>query len=177
MKDAANIFLIGPMGAGKSTLGRLLAHELDWPFYDTDKVIEQRTGTTIPIIFELEGEPGFRRREADMIAELSQIQPCVLATGGGAVLLAENRRLLQERGQVVYLHAPLRILVERTARDRNRPLIQTADPLARLKQILAEREPLYRETAHLIIETGHGSVHASARHILRSLGLKPPSSL
>ncbi len=176
-KSTPNIILIGPMGAGKSTLGRLLAHELNWPFYDSDKVIEQRTGTTIPIIFELEGEAGFRRRESEVIADLAAKRPMVLATGGGAVLAADNRRLLKESGYIVYLYAPLRILLDRTVRDRNRPLMQTADPAARLKQILTEREPLYREIADLTLETDHGSAHASARQVLRLLGLKSRSPL
>mgnify|MGYP001172517817 CR=1 FL=1 len=175
LKLAGNIVLIGPMGAGKSTLGRLLAHELGWPFHDSDKVIEQRTGTTIPIIFELEGEAGFRRRESEVIAELTQQHATILATGGGAVLAAENRRLLKASGYVVYLHAPLKILLDRTLRDRNRPLMQTADPAARMKQILMEREPLYREIADLTLETDHGSAHASVRHVLRNIGLKSRS--
>ncbi len=150
------IFLIGPMGAGKTTLGQQLARALKLRFLDSDRVIEERTGADIPLIFELEGEEGFRRREAKIIDELTQQDGLVLATGGGAVLREENRRHLRQRGLVIYLHAPLAQLLERTRRDRNRPLLQTENPEARLRQLLEERTPLYRDTAHLTIETqGH----------------------
>ncbi len=162
------IFLIGPMGAGKTTLGQQLARALKLPFLDSDRVIEERTGADIPLIFELEGEEGFRRREAKIIDELTQRDELVLATGGGAVLREENRRRLRERGLVIYLHAPLEQLLERTRRDRNRPLLQTEDPEARLRQLLEERGPLYRETAHLIAET-HGHPRQTVHRILQRL--------
>ncbi len=123
MKTANNIFLIGPMGAGKTTLGRALAKRLGLPFRDSDHEIEQRTGAAIPLIFELEGEAGFRARESAMLAELVQLDPLVLATGGGAVLAPANRALLAQHGRVIYLHAPLEQLLKRTANSRRYSLI------------------------------------------------------
>jgi len=146
------------MGAGKSTVGRHLARSLEKTFLDSDKVIEERTGASISLIFEIEGEAGFRQREALVIDELTQRQNIILATGGGAVLSEENRRFLKERGHVVYLRAPLDLLVARTTRDRHRPLLANADPRQRLQSLLQEREPLYREAADLIIDTGHRTV-------------------
>lgn len=142
------------MGAGKTTIGRQLAKQLKLTFLDSDHEIEDRTGARIPLIFEIEGEEGFRKREAAMIDELTQRENIVLATGGGAVLREENRRHLRERGTVVYLHAELDDLLERTRKDRNRPLLQTADPRARLAALIGERDRLYREVAHLVIDTG-----------------------
>lgn len=160
MKDvgSGNIVLIGPMGAGKSTVGRNLARALQKTFVDSDKVIEERTGASISLIFEIEGESGFRDREAQVLSELVKQQNLVLATGGGAVLRPENRQRLREGGYVVYLRAPLDLLVERTARDQNRPLLVNTDPRQRLAALMQEREPLYRETADLIIDTGHRTV-------------------
>jgi len=148
-----NVFLIGPMGVGKTTVGRALARALGRPFHDSDKEIEAQTGVDIPTIFEFEGEAGFRDREATMIERLSARHDIVLATGGGAVLRAENRRHLAARGMVVFLNASLNELLRRTRRDRNRPLLQTADPRARLEQILRERTPIYRELADLELTT------------------------
>ncbi|MFK7159498.1 shikimate kinase AroK [Marinospirillum sp. MEB164] len=148
-----SIFLIGPMGAGKSTLGRLLAADLKRPFYDSDLVIEERCGASIPWIFDLEGEAGFREREAQMIDELTQQEGIVLATGGGAILRPENRQHLRERGVVIFLRTTLTQQLARTRKDRHRPLLQTADPKAKLAQLREEREPLYQATAHLIIDT------------------------
>lgn len=153
-----NLFLVGPMGAGKSTVGRHLARGLRKTFVDSDKVIEERTGASISLIFEIEGEAGFRQREAAVIDELTRRQEVVLATGGGAIMREDNRRCLADRGYVIYLRAPLELLVERTTRDRNRPLLANADPRRRLMDLMAEREPLYREVAHLIIDTGHRTV-------------------
>jgi len=146
------------MGAGKSTVGRHLARGLHKTFVDGDKVIEERTGASISLIFEIEGESGFRQREAAVIDELTRRQEVVLATGGGAILREDNRRCLADRGYVIYLRAPLELLVERTTRDRKRPLLANSDPRRRLMDLMAEREPLYREVAHLIIDTGHRTV-------------------
>lgn len=155
-----NIFLVGMMGAGKTSVGRVLAKRLGKTFYDSDHVIEERTGVRIPVIFDIEGEEGFRAREQAVIRELTELQDVVLATGGGAVLNAENRRLLRERGTVIYLRAAVRELINRTRHDKNRPLLQTGDPQARLATIFEQRDPLYREVAHLVIETGTPSLHS-----------------
>jgi shikimate kinase len=148
-----NVFLIGPMGAGKSTLGRLLASALKRPFYDSDKVIEDRCGASIPWIFDLEGEEGFRQREIQVIDELTQEQGIVLATGGGAVLKAENRNALHQRGFVIFLRTTVNQQLARTGKDRNRPLLQTENPRQRLEQMCKIRDPLYLETAHLVVDT------------------------
>lgn len=153
-----NIFLIGLMGAGKTTVGRALARERGLAFVDSDHEIVARCGVSIPTIFEIEGEAGFRRREAAMIDELTQRLGIVLATGGGAVLDPHNRECLQTRGTVVYLHAKPHELWLRTRHDRNRPLLQTADPLKKLQELYATRHPLYLETAHIVLDTGRQSV-------------------
>jgi shikimate kinase len=153
-----NIFLVGMMGAGKTSVGKLLARNLGKTFYDSDQVIEGRTGVKIPVIFELEGETGFRAREAGVIEELTALKEVVLATGGGAVLDEKNRQLLHARGTVVYLRATVNDLWNRTRHDRNRPLLQTADPLGRLRDLYAQRDPLYREIAHVVVETGSQSL-------------------
>lgn len=160
MKNIANIFLVGLMGAGKTTAGRILARRLGKPFQDTDHEIEQRTGVKIPVIFDIEGEAGFRAREAQVLAELVAQEGVVLATGGGVVLKPENRALLMERGLVVYLHANPRDLWQRTHHDKNRPLLQTADPLTTLQELYEQRDPLYREVADVVMETGRPSVGA-----------------
>lgn len=160
-----NIFLVGLMGAGKTSVGRALAKRLRKHFYDTDHEIEHMTGVKIPLIFEIEGEDGFRAREARTLAELVRRPDTVLATGGGAVLLQQNRRLLAEHGTVVYLRASPRDLWFRTRHDKNRPLLQTANPLAKLQQLYEERDPLYREVAHLIMDTGNQSVAALAHRL------------
>jgi shikimate kinase len=167
-----NIFLVGPMGVGKTTVGRYLARILGKKFYDSDREIEYRTGVSIPIIFEIEGEAGFRQREYKIIAELTQLNNIILATGGGAVLAAGNRRELALRGTVVYLYAPPEQLYRRTARDSNRPLLQTENPLERLERLkclLEERDPLYREVADITIKTGERPVKAVAHEVLRQL--------
>ncbi len=169
MTIASNVFLVGPMGAGKSTIGRQLAALLKKDFLDVDHEIERRTGAAIPLIFEIEGEPGFRRREALIIDELTRTTNVVLATGGGAVLDADNRKALRERGSVVYLRAEIDILVERTRRDRNRPLLQTPDPRAKLEEIMRVREPLYLATAHVIIETDRRNPQMVARDVADNL--------
>lgn len=142
------------MGAGKTTIGRQLARRYDKRFVDSDHEIVARTGVSIPVIFDIEGEEGFRRREAAIIEELTRESQIVLATGGGAVLDPETRRHLRSRGTVVYLRVPPLVLFERTCHDKNRPLLQVADPLARLDRMYAERDPLYREVADIIVEGG-----------------------
>lgn len=153
-----NIFLVGLMGAGKTSVGRLLAKRLGHRFIDSDHEIEARTGVKIPVIFEIEGEAGFRARESAMIEELTRQDEIVLATGGGAILDPANRAALHSRGTVVYLRASVEDLWNRTRHDRNRPLLQTADPRGRLEQLLVQRDPLYVETAHVIVDTGSQSL-------------------
>ncbi len=166
-----NLTLVGPMGAGKSTIGRLLARELGLAFKDSDRVIEERTGASIPLIFELEGELGFRDREQQVIAELMQCRGLVLATGGGAILRPENRSTLVSGSLVVYLHTSVEHQLERTARDRNRPLLQTDNPRQVLEDLLKVREPLYREVADIIIETDTRPPRLVVQEILEQLDL------
>ena len=153
-----NIFLVGMMGAGKTSVGRVLAKRLNKVFYDSDHVIEERTGVKVSVIFEIEGEPGFRHRESAVLHELTALDEVVLATGGGAVLAQENRDRLRTRGTVVYLRASVKDLLNRTRHDKNRPLLQTADPRARLNELYEMRDPLYREVAHVTIDTGSQSL-------------------
>ena len=162
---SGNIFFVGLMGAGKTTIGRLLAKHLDKTFYDSDHEIERRTGVNIPLIFELEGEPGFRRREGIVIGEISQMNNVVLATGGGAVLAEENRRTLKGKGVVIYLRANVQELWQRTRSDKNRPLLQTEDPRAQLEKLYKERDPLYMEVAHIVVDTGGQPVGSIVHHI------------
>lgn len=154
MEASRNIYLVGLMGAGKTTVGRQLARRLGRDFLDSDHEIVERTGVPVSTIFEIEGEEGFRRREAQAIAELTAMPGIVLATGGGVVLNPESRRYLRDTGWVVYLNVPPALLYERTRHDRNRPLLRVADPLVRLEELYALRDPLYRETAHFIVEGG-----------------------
>jgi shikimate kinase len=169
MSKANNVVLVGPMGAGKTTIGRHLATLLHKRFVDVDHEIEKRTGVTIPVIFEIEGEAGFRRRESMAIEELTQDQDIVLATGGGAVLMEENCRLLKERGTVVYLQADIETLVERTRRDRNRPLLQTENPRGKIEELMRQREPIYREVADVVVDTGLRAPSSVARDIAARL--------
>jgi shikimate kinase len=169
MNIPGSLFLVGPMGAGKSTIGRQLSKRLSMAFQDSDHEIEARTGVDIPLIFELEGEAVFRKREQAVIEELTLIPGIVLATGGGAILDPENRRHLSTRGQVVYLHASVNQQLKRTRRDRNRPLLQTADPRARLEELMAIRDPLYREIADIIIETDGKRVRDVVKQIIQQL--------
>lgn len=168
MQVTGNIFLVGLMGAGKTTVGKVLAKHLGKTFCDSDQEIESRTGVKIPLIFELEGEAGFRKRESAMIEELTRLKDVVLATGGGAVLCKQNRDNLRRYGTVVYLRASVEDLWQRTRNDRNRPLLQTEDPRARLEELFAQRDPLYREIADIIVDTGGQSVSAIA-HTLEKL--------
>ena len=164
-----NIFLVGLMGAGKTSVGRLLARRLRKTFVDCDHEIERTTGVRIPVIFEIEGETGFRARESRMLAELVQRSDVILATGGGAVLSDENRRLLSQHGTIVYLRATPHDLWQRTRHDRNRPLLQTDNPLAKLTTLYAERDPLYREIADVVVDTGNQSVSSLAQRLEHSL--------
>lgn len=166
MTQRDNIFLIGPMGVGKTTIGRHLAQELDLLFLDSDREIEQVTGADIPWIFDVEGEQGFRVREAKMIDALTARDGIVLATGGGAILAPESRKNLHDRGTVVYLRAGISQLHQRTAKDRNRPLLQTDDPRERIEQLMKERDPLYRETAHVIVDTSRRNPRSVIADIL-----------
>ena len=169
MANNQNIFLIGLMGAGKTTIGRQLASELSLEFFDSDHEVEKRTGVTITHIFDIEGEVGFRKRETAMLDELTEKKGIVLATGGGAILKPENRQFLMSRGTTIYLYANIDTLLERTSKDRNRPLLQTEDPHAKLEELLDIRDPLYRETADIIIDTGKDSVRLALKEILEKL--------
>lgn len=169
MNKGGNLFLIGPMGSGKTTIGRQLAALLHKRFVDADHEIERRTGVSIPTIFDIEGEAGFRNREVAVIDDLSRDHDLVLATGGGAVLREENRAALKSRGTVVYLQADVDTLVERTRRDRNRPLLQTADPRGKIDELLREREPIYRALADIIVETGQRAPASVARDVIAHL--------
>ena len=169
--ENSNIFLIGLMGAGKSTVGRLLARKLDRRFIDSDHALEERCGVKIPTIFEMEGESGFRKREAQIINDLTLEKKIILATGGGAVLLPENRKVLAERGTVIYLHANPIELWHRTKGGEGRPLLQNGDPKKILENLYAVRDPLYREIADFTIETGKPSVNQLVSSLLMQLEL------
>lgn len=167
MQERDNIYLVGLMGAGKTTVGRQLARRLGRAFFDSDHEIEARTGVRIPTIFEIEGEDGFRRREAQTIAELTAESNVVLATGGGVILNPENRRRLHSTGWVVYLNVPPLLLYERTKHDRNRPLLRVADPLAKLEELHAARDPLYREAAHLVVDGSRLVANGVVQYLIR----------
>ncbi|WP_346795640.1 shikimate kinase AroK [Halomonas sp. Bachu 37] len=167
MQDLPNLFLIGPMGAGKSTIGRLLASELSREFFDSDHAIQDRCGADIPWIFDVEGEQGFRQREMLMIDELTQLPGVVVATGGGAVLREENRRALRERGAVIYLFTTVEQQLRRTAKDRNRPLLQCDNREQVLNDMFALRDPLYRATADVTVRTDRRSPRAVVNEIQR----------
>jgi len=164
-----NIYLVGMMGAGKTTLGRALALRLQRRFVDMDKVLVDRTGVPVATIFEIEGEEGFRRRETGVLAELAEHEDCVVATGGGAVLSEENRRLMRASGTVVYLRARVESLWERTRHDTTRPLLATPNPRAKLAELLEERDPLYREAAHVIVDTGSQTAAAVMHRVIAAL--------
>lgn len=172
MTCRSNIYLVGLMGAGKTTVGRQLARRLHRKFVDSDHEIETRTGVGIPVIFEIEGEPGFRKRETQVLRELSAESGLVLATGGGAVLAAENRDRFRESGIVIYLHAAPEILHERTHHDRNRPLLQVEDPLAKLRELYAQRDPIYRQVAHLVVESTDTAAGQLVQRIEQELKLR-----
>jgi shikimate kinase len=174
MRGATSVFLIGPMGSGKTAVGRYVARVLKLPFYDSDAEIERRTGVDISFIFEKEGEPGFRQREREAIEALTALQGIVLATGGGAVLLEENRRHLAERGQVVYLETSVAQQVHRVRYGRHRPLIAQGDPAERLGLLMSARAPLYSGIADIVVSTDGRKVQHVAESILRELGGAPP---
>jgi len=169
MRGASNIILIGPMGSGKTAVGRSLARSLRMSFYDSDTEIVRRTGVDIPYIFEKEGESGFREREREAIEALVALKGIVLATGGGAVLLPENRRLLAERGCVVYLETSVEQQAQRVQHGRNRPLLTNVDPASRLQELMAVRDPLYRSIADITVGTDRRRVKSVAEDIVRMI--------
>lgn len=163
------IILIGMMGAGKTTIGKSLANYLDKTFIDSDQEIQKRTGVTIPVIFEIEGEIGFRKREADMLKELIKIDNIVLATGGGIILNEENRESLKKKGTIIYLRATVNDLLHRTRHDKNRPLLQTTDLQVKLTELYDQRDPIYRELAHIVVESGNISAHQMVKYLSQRL--------
>lgn len=169
MASRGNVFLVGPMGAGKSTIGRQLAQALKLEFVDCDQAIEQQTGADIALIFDIEGEEGFRRREQAMIEQLTAREGILLATGGGAVLDPVNRTHLHERGTVIYLACSVAQQYERTRHSRHRPLLMAPDPKGRLAALLEVRDPLYREVAHMTVDTDRRSVAAVVKELTRRL--------
>lgn len=169
MRGASNIILIGPMGSGKTAVGRSLARHLSAPFYDSDTEIVRRTGVDIPYIFDREGESGFREREREAIETLVVLKGIVLATGGGAILLSENRHLLAERGFVIYLETSVEQQTERVKHGRSRPLLSNVDPAVRLRELMAVRDPLYRSIADLVVRTDGRRVKAVADDIVRAI--------
>jgi shikimate kinase len=169
MNPAPNLFLVGPMGAGKTTIGRRIADHLHLPFHDVDQVIEEQTGVTIPLIFEIEGETGFRKRESVLLGQLALLDGVVLATGGGAVLDPDNRRMLARHGFVVYLETSVEQQLARLARDRKRPLLAAPDRRERLEQLAQVRNPLYREIADLTLHSSADQVPQVARELLELL--------
>lgn len=171
MEELPSVFLVGPMGAGKTTIGRLLAKQLGREFVDSDWYIESQTGADIPWIFDKEGEAGFRQRETRAIDELTQQKKIVLATGGGAVMCAENRDYLNQRGIVVYLNAPVDVQMIRTAKDKSRPLLQQPNPRKILQNLYSIRDPLYRQVAHIIMPTGHTYPRHMVTQLLKKLEL------
>ena len=158
--QSGNLILVGMMGSGKTTMGRLLARHLGKTFVDSDEEIQKRTGVSIPHIFDIEGEAGFRQRESAALLELSGCDNRVLATGGGAVLAEQNRAVLQQNGIVIYLNAAVHDLWLRTRHDRNRPLLQTADPHAKLAELYQQRDPLYQQVADIVMLSGKQAVHS-----------------
>ena len=165
MLESKNIFLIGPMGAGKTTIGRQLAKKLSYNFYDSDYEIEKHTGADISLIFELEGEEGFRKRESQVLSELVTFENIVLSTGGGSVLDPLNRKVLKDNGIVIYLKSSAEKLYKRTADDKRRPLLQTDDRLSKIKNILDEREPIYIALADEVIDTQDLTI----KHIIQNI--------
>ncbi|HEU0234659.1 MAG TPA: shikimate kinase [Gallionella sp.] len=164
--QSGNLVLVGMMGSGKTTMGRALARHMGKAFVDSDEEIQKCTGVTIPHIFDIEGETGFRQRESAVISDLVGRDNMVLATGGGAVLAEQSRELMQQNGIVIYLKASVHDLWQRTRHDRNRPLLQTADPHAKLTELFQQRDPLYRQVADIVIQSGKQSAHALMLHLV-----------
>lgn len=169
MKKSESVFLVGPMGVGKTTIGQALADMLGAEFHDSDREIEASTGADIPWIFDVEGEAGFRQRETRMLDQLTRRKGIVLATGGGAVMAETNRNRLRDRGWVVYLRASIKQQVDRTSRDKNRPLLQTPDPEKKIRELMKIRDPLYREIADLVIDTNRRNPRTISQEICRQL--------
>ena len=161
-----NVYLVGMMAAGKSTIGRLVATRLGLTFHDTDKVIEERAGADIAWIFDREGERGFRRREEHVVDELTRAERVLVATGGGAVLAPCNRRRMRRRGTVVYLHTAPEVIAERVQGDRHRPLLQVGDVRGRVDALCREREPLYRDAAHIVVDVGRRPARVVAADVI-----------
>ena len=172
MEASSSIYLVGMMGAGKSTVGRWLARRLKLRFFDSDHEVERRCGVKIPVVFDIEGEEGFRNREAQVLEELTALDSIVLATGGGVVLRPQNRERLAARGLVAYLHARPEDLYARVKHDRNRPLLATNDPSGRMRELYRERDPLYRAIADVVVETGSQSVQALGRELVDKIGMR-----
>jgi len=168
-KTDSTIILVGMMGAGKTTIGKSLANYLNKTFIDSDHEIQERTGVKIPVIFEIEGEIGFRKREADMLQELLRIDNIVLATGGGIILNKENRKFLRQKGIIIYLRTSVDDLWHRTRHDKNRPLLQTTDPQAKLTELYDQRDPIYREIAHIVVENGNLGAHQMVKYLAQQL--------
>ncbi|MDX8386847.1 MAG: shikimate kinase [Gallionella sp.] len=168
--QSGNLVLVGMMGSGKTTIGKTLARHLNKNFIDSDEEIVKRTGVTIPHIFDVEGEEGFRQRESNVIQELIVGENMVLATGGGAVLSGMNRKILQANGIVIYLRASVQDLWVRTRHDRNRPLLQTSDPQAKLREIFQQRDPLYRSMADIVMQSGKQSANSLTQHLVAEIG-------
>lgn len=169
MERKGNVFLVGPMGAGKSTVGKIVAEQLGLEFFDSDRVIEERTGADIAWIFDVEGEKGFRDREEDLLDDLTARSGVLVATGGGAVLRSDTRKRLVSRGTVIYLETPLAQQVERTSSDKRRPLLRDGEAREILERLQEEREPLYREVADLVFRADKRSARALAQEIVRHL--------
>ena len=165
----SNIFLVGMMGAGKTTVGRALAARMKREFVDTDRLLVDRTGVAVATVFEIEGEDGFRRRESAVLREVCEQEALVVATGGGIVLAEENRRVMRESGTVIYLRARVESLWERTRHDSNRPLLATPNPREKLAELLKQREPLYREVAHITVDSGPQSATTLVNRVLAAL--------
>lgn len=168
-EEPGSLVLVGMMGAGKTTVGKILSRHLGKPFFDSDREIQKQSGATIPVIFEYEGEAGFRKRETEILGKLVRIGHIVLATGGGAILSPENRAMLRASGTVIYLRASADDLWHRTRQDTSRPLLQTDNPRARIGELSVLRDPLYRETAHIVVESGKQSAQRLAQIIMQAL--------
>ena len=169
MKKINNIFLVGPMGAGKSSIGKCLAEELGFVFHDTDQEIEKATGVSVSWIFDVEGEAGFRKRERSVVKKIGDLQGVVLSTGGGTILDADSRTMLAARGMVIYLYATVDQQYERVYKDSNRPLMMGNDPKGSLKAIFSERDSLYREIADIVIDTNYGNPRSIATNIVKEI--------